>query len=135
MPTEAPVKETKTSPAAKRTQAGEGNPSVPGQAPTSSGNPLLDLLGGDAGLTFKGLVITQREIREGIAKASNRPYCIATQKALAGSKTFKIVQISDTSDNLPEEIAVGTPIKMLVESADKQNRDSDIELSGEILPV
>lgn len=124
--------------------AGSGSqPSTKGptrtNSPVSSGdgppNPFLDLDAEGMGLMFRGMVITVPEVRSGTAKGSGNPYAISTQKLLAGGKTFILTVVRKTVDELGIPPKVGTIIQIKVESADKQSRDSDIELQGEIVPL
>lgn len=91
------------------------------------------MLGPNAGLIFTGLCLTEPDLREGISKASNKPYCIRTQKALAGTQTYKIVAFGQVQSDLPDPIEVGIAFRMAVTDANKEARSSDIELRGEIL--
>lgn len=87
------------------------------------------------GLTFVGMVITQREVRSGNSKTTKNPYAISTQKLLGGAKTFVFMEIKTTESELSDPLPVGSFIKIAVDSATRQTRDSDIELIGRILEL
>jgi len=79
------------------------------------------------------MVLTPRDVREGISKKNGQPYAIATQKAFAGTQTYKILVVRQLASDFPPPLPVGENVRIRVESADKQDRGSDIEIIGEVI--
>ena len=117
-----------TPPASER-----GNADTKVSGGNGGGNALLDLSGKDFGLKLRGMVLTKGEVRSGISKKNNSPYAIQTSKVLAGSQTYNWTQVRSQVAELPPLPPVGTVVTIEVESANKKNPESDLEIQGEVV--